>query len=201
MNLCPKLAQPFFFTVRLCRGTRCAIPLRSNIASEWRSSSPLRQALQCPSLQWKSLENGDARFRRTQSHMFFTNRAVSGKRLISGKKRAHKFKKNARDTGRVSLGHPAGQTGVYRPVSQGVPVNYYRKTLRKGHFFFPGHRPGVPGTPGHPGGFQKIYVIFSYVPFLLSMISFKLWDTLWEQLFCQSGQSALIDASLWRNPL
>ena len=31
----------------------------------------------------------------------------------------------------------------------------------------PGHRPGVPGTPGHPGGFQKIYVIFSYVPFLL----------------------------------
>ena len=31
----------------------------------------------------------------------------------------------------------------------------------------PGHRPGVPRTPGHPGGFQKIYVIFSYVPFLL----------------------------------
>ena len=31
----------------------------------------------------------------------------------------------------------------------------------------PGHRPGVPGTPGHPGGFQKIYVIVSYVPFLL----------------------------------
>ena len=31
----------------------------------------------------------------------------------------------------------------------------------------PGYRPGVPGTPGHPGGFQKIYVIFSYVPFLL----------------------------------
>ena len=31
----------------------------------------------------------------------------------------------------------------------------------------PGHRPGVPGTPGHPGGFQKINVIFSYVPFLL----------------------------------
>ena len=31
----------------------------------------------------------------------------------------------------------------------------------------PGHRPGVPGTPGRPGRFQKFYVIFSYVPFLL----------------------------------
>ena len=30
-----------------------------------------------------------------------------------------------------------------------------------------GHRPGVPGTPGRPGAFQKFYVIFSYVPFLL----------------------------------
>ena len=45
-----------------------------------------------------------------------------------------KLKKNAWDTGRVSLGHPAGQTGVYRPASQGFPVNYYRKTDRKGHF-------------------------------------------------------------------
>ena len=52
----------------------------------------------------------------------------------SGKKRAHKLKKNPRDTGRVSLGHPAGQTGVYRPVSRGLPVIYYRKTDRKGHF-------------------------------------------------------------------
>ena len=29
------------------------------------------------------------------------------------------LRKKARDTGRVSLGHPVGQTGVYRPVSQG----------------------------------------------------------------------------------
>ena len=28
----------------------------------------------------------------------------------------------------MSLGHPAGQTGVYRPVSQGFPVVYYGKT-------------------------------------------------------------------------
>ena len=39
-----------------------------------------------------------------------------------------------KNTRRVSLGHPAGQTGVYRPVSQGFPVNCYRKTDRKGHF-------------------------------------------------------------------
>ena len=77
-----------------------------------------------------------------------------------------KLKKNTRDTGRVSLRHPAGQTGVYRPVSQGFPVIYHRKTDRKG-LLFPGHRPGVPGTPGHPGGFQIYHVIFSYVPFVL----------------------------------
>ena len=34
------------------------------------------------------------------------------------RKQAHELKKNCRDTGRVSLGHPAGQRGVYRPVSQ-----------------------------------------------------------------------------------
>ena len=28
-------------------------------------------------------------------------------------------------------------------------------------------RPGVPGTPDHAGVFQKVYVIFSRVPFLL----------------------------------
>ena len=43
-----------------------------------------------------------------------------GGRVRSGKKKAHKIKKDPRDTGLVSLGHPAGQTGVYRPVSQGL---------------------------------------------------------------------------------
>ena len=32
------------------------------------------------------------------------------------------------------------------------------------------------------------------------LIRLTFWDTLWEQ-FCLSDQSALIDASLWRNPL
>ena len=38
------------------------------------------------------------------------------------KRRAHKLKRNAPDTPPGVLGHPAGQTGVYRPVSQGGPV-------------------------------------------------------------------------------
>ena len=42
----------------------------------------------------------------------------------SGKKRHIKLR-NPRDTVRVSLGHPAGQTGVCRLVSQGFPVVYY----------------------------------------------------------------------------
>ena len=40
----------------------------------------------------------------------------------SGKNKAHKLKKNPLDTGRVSMKHPAGHAGVYRPVSQGFPV-------------------------------------------------------------------------------
>ena len=66
----------------------------------------------------------------------------------------------------MSLGHPAGQTGVYRPVSQGFPVICFRKMDRKGHLCWDTGW-GVPGTPGHPGCFQKFYVIFSNVPFLL----------------------------------
>ena len=62
----------------------------------------------------------------------------------------------------MSLGHPAGQTGVYRPVSRGFPVVYYRKTD-----IFCLDTAGCPRDTGHPGGFQKFYVIFSYVPFLL----------------------------------
>ena len=79
--------------------------------------------------------------------------------ISPGKKRAHKLKKNARDTGRVSLGHPAGQTGVYRPVSQGFPVNCYRKTDRKGHFL-PGHRPGCPRDTRPSRGFSEILCDF-----------------------------------------
>ena len=43
--------------------------------------------------------------------------------------------RDPRDTGPVPLGHLAGQTGVYLPVSQGVPVVYNRKKLEeKGGF-------------------------------------------------------------------
>ena len=68
-----------------------------------------------------------------------------------------------RDTGRLSLGHPAGQTGVYRPVSQGFRVVYCRETGN-----LPGQRPGVLGTSGRPGGFETFYVSLSYVwrPFM-----------------------------------
>ena len=57
---------------------------------------------------------------------------------LSGKKGAHKLKKHPRDTGRVSLGHPVGQTGV------------------KKRAFLPGHWPGVAVTPGHPGSFHSM---------------------------------------------
>ena len=44
------------------------------------------------------------------------------------KEKARKLKRNLQDAGRVSLEHPAGQTGVHRPISQGFPVVYYRRT-------------------------------------------------------------------------
>ena len=78
-------------------------------------------------------------------------------------KKTHELKKNPRDTRRVSLGHPAGQTRVYQPVSQKFLVVYCTKAD-----ILQGHRPGVPGTLGRPRGFQKFYVIFSDVPFLSS---------------------------------
>ena len=76
----------------------------------------------------------------------------------------------------MSLRHPAGQTGVYRPVSQGLHVVYYRKTDRR-RAFLPGHRPGVPGTPGRQRFFRIFFVVFSYASFL--QVLFKsLEDTL-----------------------
>ena len=49
------------------------------------------------------------------------------------------------------LGLPAGQTGVYRSVSQGFPVYYSRKTDKKGPF-----------CRGHPAiqGFSEILCVF-----------------------------------------
>ena len=82
----------------------------------------------------------------------------------SGKKRAHKLKKNAWGH---RPGHPAGQTGVYRPVSQGFPVNCCTKTDRKGHFFC-GTPAGCPRDTRPSRGSSEILWDFSYVPFLLS---------------------------------
>ena len=66
----------------------------------------------------------------------------------------------------MSLGHPAGQTRVYRPVSQAFPVVY--KKNREKRVVLPGHQVRVPGILGQPAVCQIIYSSFSYVPFLLS---------------------------------
>ena len=78
---------------------------------------------------------------------------------ISGKRKAHELKKNPRDTGRVSLEHPAGQTGVYRPVSQGFPVICYRKTDTKGHFCRDTGRVSQ-GRPAIQGVFRNFMYFF-----------------------------------------
>ena len=52
-------------------------------------------------------------------------------------------------------GDPAGQTGVYRPVSQGFPVVYHRKLIEKGKFA------GTPaGCPRDTRGFSEILCDF-----------------------------------------
>ena len=85
--------------------------------------------------------------------------------FFSGKKEAHKLRKSSWDTGRVSLGHPAGQTGVYRPVFQRLNAAYSGKTDTKEHFCWD---TGQVSS----SGFQEFYVIFSYVPFLLPILFF-----------------------------
>ena len=45
-----------------------------------------------------------------------------------------------------------------------------------------------------------LYVLLHSLGSEKRLIRLTVWDTLWEQ-FCLSGQSALIDASLWRKPL
>ena len=68
---------------------------------------------------------------------------------------------------------PAGCPWDTRRDKQGstgrCPRNFLLFAIEK-LTILPGHRPGVPETPGRSGGFQKFYVIFSYVPFLLPTI-------------------------------
>ena len=83
----------------------------------------------------------------------------------SGKKRAHKLKKVA--------GTPAGCPSDTWQDKQGSTGRCPRESLlfsvqkltEKG---ISARTPAwCPGTAGQPGGFQKSYVIFYYVPFLL----------------------------------
>ena len=97
--------------------------------------------------------------------------------------KGHKLEKNPRDTSRVSLGHPAGQTGVYQPVSQGFPVSLHKRKLTGDRICRDtGDRPAVPGTPGCSGDFQKLCVIFSCVPCLLPSVA-------WEKIAFRRGQN------------
>ena len=119
-----------------------------------------------PTIEWGSLSTSprercaSARFWEDEVGPLSINRRyrsiVRGKRPHrSGKKKAHKLKKNPRDTGRVSLGHLAGQTGVYRPVCQGFPVVCYRKTD-----IFAGTPAGCPRDTQPSRGLSEILCVF-----------------------------------------
>ena len=64
----------------------------------------------------------------------------------------------------MSLGHPAGQTGVYRPVSQGCPVVTIEKLTERG--IFAGTPAGCPWDIRPSRGFSEFLGDFSYAPFL-----------------------------------
>ena len=76
-------------------------------------------------IQGGSFQNSSSRGFRGSRGFHFEKRTTPFPK--SGKKAAHKLKKNPRNTGRVFPGHPAGQTGVYWPVSQKFPVVYSKK--------------------------------------------------------------------------
>ena len=70
----------------------------------------------------------------------------------------------------VSLAHPAGQTEVSRPVSQQVPLCYYRRTDRKGHF-----RQDIGRVSHKHLAVEKHFVIFLWgEAFLLTVGAFLL---------------------------
>ena len=94
------------------------------------------------------------------SHVALDLCASTFRDWISEGKRAHKLKKNPRDTGRT----PGATNRDLPAVVPGICC-YLLQTRRQKRAFLPGHRPGVPGTPGHPGGLQKFYVIFSLCAF------------------------------------
>ena len=99
----------------------------------------------------------ERRVRRTGSEG--DPRALQAGGILSGKKKSllirHINQENPQDTGRVFLGHPAGQTGVYRPCPRDFLLFTKRKTDRK-RAFLPEQRPRIPGTPGRPGVFRNL---------------------------------------------
>ena len=97
------------------------------------------------------------------------NSGKSNRPSDSGEKKAHKLKKNLWDTGRVSPGTPCGTN---RGLPASVPeFRYYllfalEKRTEKSIFAV------TPAGDTRPSrGLQKIYVIFSYVPFLFLVIT------------------------------
>ena len=77
--------------------------------------------------------------------------------MKSGKKKADKLKENPRDTDRVSSWDTHGeQTGVYRPVSQGLPVVEGRKRAQRLTFWV--RRP--PG--GKVRAFLRKFVLLGF---------------------------------------
>ena len=68
-----------------------------------------------------------------------------GRGFLPGKRKGHKLKKILRTPARCRhQGHPAGQTAVSRPVSQGFSAVCYRETDRKEQFCWDTGRVCVP---------------------------------------------------------
>ena len=107
----------------------------------------------------------------------------------SGKKKAHRIKKNPRDTGRVCLGHLGGQTGLYRLVSQGLPVAYHRKTDTKGPFYRDTDRvsQGYPAVQGVFRNFMWFFIVCLFCSLENGCANFMAaWPRLSLQNYCHS---------------
>ena len=85
------------------------------------------------------------------------------------KQKAHKLLENRQDTSRVSLDTRPDKQGSTGRCSRDFLLFATEKLT-----FLPGHQPVAPGTHGRPKGFQKFYVIFSYVPFLSSIFKWPI---------------------------
>ena len=97
---------------------------------------------------------------------------VSQNPMTSQFRKGHINSKHPQDNDQVSLGHPAGQTGVSWPVSQGFPVVYDRKTDRRLYFcqdtgWVSREHPGITGI-------FRIFVLFYLMSLFLCCLT-KAW--------------------------